>query len=61
MQVDGSADIQSLPEALEPLVEYYRRISGEHPDWDEYREVMQKEKRLLIRIPIERVGPTRSG
>ena len=61
MQVDGTADIQSLPDALEPLVEYYRRISGEHPDWDEYRRVMQEEQRLLIRITIEHVGPTRSG
>lgn len=61
IQVDGTADMLSLPDAMEPLVEYYRSISGEHPDWDEYRRVMQEEQRLLIRITIEEVGPTRSG
>jgi PPOX class probable F420-dependent enzyme len=61
IQVDGTADLMSLPEAMEPLVEYYRGIRGEHPDWDEYRAVMEKEQRLVIRIAIERVGPTRSG
>ena len=61
IQVDGTADLLSLPEAMERLVEYYRGIRGEHPDWDEYRAVMEKEQRLVIRIAIERVGPTRSG
>lgn len=61
IQVDGMADILSLPDAMEPLVEYYRGIRGEHPDWDEYRSVMEQEKRLVIRIAIEKVGPTRSG
>jgi len=61
LQIDGTVDLLSLPEAMEPLVEYYRRISGEHPDWDEYREVMQKEKRLLVRVTPERVGPTKAG
>jgi PPOX class probable F420-dependent enzyme len=61
IQVDGTADILSLPDAMEPLVEYYRGIRGEHPDWDEYRSVMEQEKRLVIRIAIEKVGPTRSG
>jgi PPOX class probable F420-dependent enzyme len=61
IQIEGTADILSLPEAMEPLVDYYRRISGEHPDWNEYREVMQKEQRLLIRITPERVGPTKAG
>ena len=61
IQVDGTADLLSLPEAMEPLVEYYRGIRGEHPDWDEYRAVMEKEQRLVIRVAIERVGPTRSG
>ncbi|MFN2388987.1 MAG: PPOX class F420-dependent oxidoreductase [Actinomycetota bacterium] len=61
VQVDGAADILSLPEAMEPLVEYYRAIRGEHPDWDDYRSVMEREKRLLIRVPVERVGPTRMG
>ena len=61
IQVDGTADLLSLPEAMEPLVEYYRGIRGEHPDWDEYRAVMEKEQRLVIGIAIERVGPNRSG
>jgi PPOX class probable F420-dependent enzyme len=61
LQIDGTAEIVPLPEAMEPLVEYYRRISGEHPDWDEYRQAMIDQKRVLIRIAIERIGPTRSG
>ncbi len=61
MQIDGTAEYVSLPDAMEGLVEYYRRISGEHPDWDEYRQAMIDQKRVLIRISIETVGPTRSG
>ena len=61
IQVDGRAEIMSLPEAMEPLVDYYRRAAGEHPDWDDYRDAMRKEQRCLIRIQIERAGPDRSG
>ena len=61
IQIDGTADILLLPEAMEPLVTYYRTNFGEHPDWDEYREAMVEEKRLLIRINIERAGPDKSG
>lgn len=61
VQVEGPVEIVSMPDALEPLVEYYRRISGEHPDWDEYRSVMASEQRVLIRLHVERAGPTRSG
>jgi PPOX class probable F420-dependent enzyme len=61
VQVEGSAEIVSLPEAMEPLVDYYRRISGEHPDWDDYRRAMEEQRRVLIRVPFERVGPTRFG
>jgi PPOX class probable F420-dependent enzyme len=61
IQVDGTAEIISMPDALEPLVDYYKRIVGEHPDWAEYREAMGKERRVLIRIKIERAGPTMSG
>jgi hypothetical protein len=46
---------------MEPLVEYYRDISGEHPDWDEYRAVMESDRRVLLRMTIERAGPTVSG
>jgi PPOX class probable F420-dependent enzyme len=61
IQVDGRAEIVSLPEAMDGLIDYYRRLSGEHPDWDEYRAAMEKEKRVLIRINLERAGPDRSG
>jgi PPOX class probable F420-dependent enzyme len=61
IQIDGTAEIVSLPEAMEGLVDYYRRISGEHPDWDDYRQAMVRDKRVLLRISIEEVGPTRSG
>jgi PPOX class probable F420-dependent enzyme len=61
VQVDGTADVLSLPDALEPLVEHYRRIAGEHPDWDDYRAAMGRERRLLIRVAIERAGPNRAG
>ncbi len=59
--VEGDVEIVSLPEAMEGLVDYYRRAAGEHPDWDDYRAAMERDQRLLIRIPIERAGPTISG
>jgi len=61
MQIEGPAEIQSLPDALEPLVEYYRTLSGEHPDWDEYRAAMKRDERVLILIRPERAGPNVSG
>jgi PPOX class probable F420-dependent enzyme len=61
IQIDGTAEIVSLPEAMEVLVEYYRSVGGEHPDWDEYRAAMQRERRVAVRIDIERAGPDRSG
>jgi PPOX class probable F420-dependent enzyme len=61
IQVDGTAEVVSLPEAMELLVEYYRRISGEHPDWDDYRQAMERERRVLVRIQMERAGPDRQG
>ena len=57
IQVDGTAEIIHLPDALELLVDYYRRISGEHPDWTEYRSAMQRDQRLIVRISIQRAGP----
>ena len=57
IQVDGTATVVSLPEAMEPLVDYYRGVAGEHPDWDEYRAAMQEQQRVLLRIDIERAGP----
>ena len=61
VQVDGTAEIVALPEAMEPLIDYYRTLSGDHPDWDEYREAMRKERRVLVRISVERAGPTKFG
>lgn len=60
-QVEGNAQVLSLPDAMEPLVDYYRRTAGEHPDWDDYRAAMVREQRCLVRFAIERAGPTVSG
>jgi PPOX class probable F420-dependent enzyme len=54
VQVEGVAQIVPLPEAMDGLVAYYRAISGEHPDWDDYRRAMEAEGRCLIRVSIER-------
>jgi len=61
VQVDGTAEVLDLPDALEPLVDYYRSISGEHPDWDEYRAAMQDQGKSLIRITVQRWGPVATG
>jgi PPOX class probable F420-dependent enzyme len=61
IRIDGTAEIVSLPDAMEGLIDYFRRISGEHPDWDEYRQAMKEEQRVLIRISIDVVGPTQWG
>ncbi|MEJ3747592.1 PPOX class F420-dependent oxidoreductase [Actinomycetes bacterium KLBMP 9797] len=61
VQVDGRAEVLDMPEALDGLVEYFRRISGEHPDWDEYRAAMVRQNKSLIRIDIERWGPIATG
>jgi PPOX class probable F420-dependent enzyme len=61
VQVEGPVEILSLPDAMEPLVAYYRDISGEHPDWDDYRAAMTRDQRVLLRMSIERVGPRVSG
>ena len=61
IQVDGIAEVVSLPEAMDLLVEYYRSLAGEHPDWDEYRGAMERERRVLVRVELQRAGPDRSG
>lgn len=58
---EGRAEIVSLPEAMDPLIDYYKRFPDDNPDWDEYRERMRREKRVLIRISLERAGPDRQG
>jgi PPOX class probable F420-dependent enzyme len=61
VQVDGTTEIISLPAAMDLLVDYYRRISGEHPDWADYREAMIRERRCVARITITRAGPDIAG
>jgi hypothetical protein len=61
VQVEGPVEIVSLPDAMEPLVDYYRRISGEHPDWADYRAVMERDRRVILRLTVERAGPTVHG
>ena len=61
VQVDGTGEVLDMPDAVEDFVTYFRSISGEHPDWDEYREAMQRQGKSLIRITIERWGPVATG
>ncbi|WP_329162441.1 PPOX class F420-dependent oxidoreductase [Streptomyces sp. NBC_01717] len=61
VQIDGSAEVIDAPDSVEPLVEYFRNISGEHPDWDEYRAAMVKQGKSIIRITPERWGPIATG
>lgn len=61
VQVDGEAEVLDLPEALEPLVEYFRVIAGEHSDWDEYRAAMTAQAKVLIRVTPTRWGPIATG
>jgi PPOX class probable F420-dependent enzyme len=59
--VEGTCGVVSLPDAMEPLIDYYKRFPGENPDWDDYRARMERERRVLLRLTIERAGPDRSG
>jgi PPOX class probable F420-dependent enzyme len=61
VQVEGTAEIVSLPEAMELLIAYYRSVSGEHPDWDDYRAAMVRDQRVIVRFAIERAGPSVEG
>jgi PPOX class probable F420-dependent enzyme len=61
VQVEGEAHIVSLPDAMDRLVDYYRGVAGEHPDWDDYRAAMERDRRCVIRIRLDRVGPNVSG
>ncbi|MEU2891544.1 PPOX class F420-dependent oxidoreductase [Streptomyces albidoflavus] len=61
VQIDGTAEVVDAPDSVEPLVEYFRVISGEHPDWDEYRAAMLTQGKSLIRITPERWGPVATG
>lgn len=59
--VEGRAEVVALPEAMELLVDYYRRAAGEHPDWADYRAAMIRDRRVMVRISITRVGPNYQG
>jgi PPOX class probable F420-dependent enzyme len=61
VQVDGTAEVIDTPDSVEPLVEYFRVISGEHPDWDEYRAAMVRQGKSLIRVTPKRWGPIATG
>jgi PPOX class probable F420-dependent enzyme len=61
VQVEGAVEVVSLPEAMEGLVDYYRAVGGEHPDWDDYRAAMEREQRVLIRLDLTRAGPDVAG
>lgn len=61
VQVDGTAEVLDLPDSIEPLVDYYRAIAGEHPDWDEYRAAMVRQGKSLVRITPTRWGPVATG
>jgi PPOX class probable F420-dependent enzyme len=61
VQVVGQAEIIALPEAMDLLVDYYRRLSGEHDDWADYRSAMERDRRVVVRFAIDRAGPNVSG
>jgi len=61
VQVDGTAEVLDVPDALEAFVDYFRSISGEHPDWEEYRSAMVRQGKSLLRVTIERWGPVATG
>ena len=61
VQLSGPVEIVSLPEALPLLEDYYRSLSGEHPDWDDYRAAMVRQDKSLIRVTPTRWGPIATG
>lgn len=61
VQIDGSAEVLDVPDSVEPLVEYFRVISGEHPDWEEYRSAMHQQGKSLIRVTPNSWGPIATG
>ena len=61
IQIDGEAEVTALPDAMEGLVDYYKAVTGEHRDWQDYREAMVRDKRVLVRFDLKRAGPDRIG
>lgn len=60
-QLEGTVEIVELPDAMDGLVEYYRSVSGEHPDWDDYKAAMVRDQRVLVKMTVTRAGPSYSG
>ena len=61
VRAEGDAEVISLPDAMDLLVDYYRRVAGEHSDWADYRAAMVRDRRVIVRITITRAGPDVSG
>ena len=61
VQVAGNVEVVSLPEAMDGLIAYYRQLGGEHPDWEEYRSAMERERRVLLRMSVSAAGPDTAG
>lgn len=61
VQINGRVEIISLPDAMAPLMDWHRRVKGEHPNWDDYRRTMEEQRRVILRIAVESVGPQRKG
>ena len=61
VQAEGTAEVISLPDAMDLLVDYYRMISGEHPNWGDYRAAMVRDRRVIVRVTVSRTGPSTSG
>ncbi len=61
IQIDGRAEVVPLPEAMDLLITQYRTVAGEHPDWDDFRRAMEEQRRVILRIDMERAGPDRQG
>ena len=61
IQLDCTTEIESLPSAMDTLVDYYRTLQGDHPDWDEYRQAMVDDQRCVVHFTINRAGPDRQG
>ena len=61
VHVDGTAEVLDLPDALEPFVEYFRSIAGEHPDWEEYKAAMASQGKCLVRVTVDNWGPIATG
>ncbi|MFF9277180.1 PPOX class F420-dependent oxidoreductase [Streptomyces griseosporeus] len=65
---EGTAELSPVArdpydETVEELVRLYRDVQGEHPDWDDYRAAMVRDRRLVVRIRVERAYgiPKRAG